>query len=194
MHGGCPQASQQLGKSRQSLGKASFLVQLHCRSATAHSSSGLGHRPLTAAARVRIPYGPSSPAWTRGIRLMLRVTRAGVVEEVHVVPPSVPLGSRRWTSAACRTRLGPRLCQASFDEVLPDDLSSFGTELVAWLPRVRHLNAELLLRSPAVLGYCLEAGNAPRCLVENAAQKRHDLKVGSDHTAEWSHFDSHALA
>ena len=27
-------------------------------SATAHSSSGLGHRPLTAAARVRIPYGP----------------------------------------------------------------------------------------------------------------------------------------
>ena len=26
--------------------------------ATAHSSSGLGHRPLTAAARVRIPYGP----------------------------------------------------------------------------------------------------------------------------------------
>jgi hypothetical protein len=25
---------------------------------TAHSSSGLGHRPLTAAARVRIPYGP----------------------------------------------------------------------------------------------------------------------------------------
>src|SRR5881396_1089317 len=25
----------------------------------AHSSSGLGHRPLTAAARVRIPYGPS---------------------------------------------------------------------------------------------------------------------------------------
>ena len=29
---------------------------------TAHSSSGLGHRPLTAAARVRIPYGPSLPA------------------------------------------------------------------------------------------------------------------------------------
>ena len=25
---------------------------------SAHSSSGLGHRPLTAAARVRIPYGP----------------------------------------------------------------------------------------------------------------------------------------
>src|SRR5207302_4449993 len=28
----------------------------------AHSSSGLGHRPLTAAARVRIPYGPFLPA------------------------------------------------------------------------------------------------------------------------------------
>ncbi len=27
----------------------------------AHSSSGLGHRPLTAAARVRIPYAPLSP-------------------------------------------------------------------------------------------------------------------------------------
>src|SRR5687768_1387178 len=33
-------------------------ASLHCPSTTAHSSSGLGHRPLTAAARVRIPYGP----------------------------------------------------------------------------------------------------------------------------------------
>jgi hypothetical protein len=29
----------------------------------AHSSSGLGHRPLTAAARVRIPYAPLRCAW-----------------------------------------------------------------------------------------------------------------------------------
>ena len=34
-------------------------LRLHCRGHdAAHSSSGLGHRPLTAAARVRIPYGP----------------------------------------------------------------------------------------------------------------------------------------
>ena len=32
---------------------------LHWPLRSAHSSSGLGHRPLTAAARVRIPYGPS---------------------------------------------------------------------------------------------------------------------------------------
>ena len=32
----------------------------------AHSSSGLGHRPLTAAARVRIPYGPSYVSLTHG--------------------------------------------------------------------------------------------------------------------------------
>src|SRR5262245_33195684 len=31
-------------------------ASLHWCLATAHSSSGLGHRPLTAAARVRIPY------------------------------------------------------------------------------------------------------------------------------------------
>ena len=30
-------------------------------SSRAHSSSGLGHRPLTAAARVRIPYAPFTP-------------------------------------------------------------------------------------------------------------------------------------
>ncbi len=35
------------------------VARLHCRGHDgAHSSSGLGHRPLTAAARVRIPYGP----------------------------------------------------------------------------------------------------------------------------------------
>ena len=50
------------GQAKESLGKAYGPVQLHCRSATAHSSSGLGHRPLTAAARVRIPYGPAFAA------------------------------------------------------------------------------------------------------------------------------------
>ena len=33
-------------------------LTLNCSLLAAHSSSGLGHRPLTAAARVRIPYGP----------------------------------------------------------------------------------------------------------------------------------------
>jgi hypothetical protein len=37
------------------LGRRPFATLPH---RTAHSSSGLGHRPLTAAARVRIPYGP----------------------------------------------------------------------------------------------------------------------------------------
>ncbi len=40
--------------------------------ATAHSSSGLGHRPLTAAARVRIPYGPSSASPWKNRKAPLR--------------------------------------------------------------------------------------------------------------------------
>ena len=36
----------------------------------AHSSSGLGRRPLTAVARVRIPYAPSYLAWLRGNRMV----------------------------------------------------------------------------------------------------------------------------
>ena len=42
---------------------------VHSLLATAHSSSGLGHRPLTAAARVRIPYGPFRARMDKGFRL-----------------------------------------------------------------------------------------------------------------------------
>ena len=65
---GCPPPPQQPASPRQSLGKAFRSVcqealgrgvSATLADATAHSSSGLGHRPLTAAARVRIPYGPS---------------------------------------------------------------------------------------------------------------------------------------
>ena len=47
---------------------------------SAHSSSGLGHRPLTAAARVRIPYGPSRRACHHGngfVTCVRRGTSAG---------------------------------------------------------------------------------------------------------------------
>ena len=46
---------------------------------TAHSSSGLGHRPLTAAARVRIPYAPlsESPA-NAGLFLLCGIARCTV--------------------------------------------------------------------------------------------------------------------
>jgi hypothetical protein len=40
---------------------------------SAHSSSGLGHRPLTAAARVRIPYGPFRRSQLRAYRMVTRV-------------------------------------------------------------------------------------------------------------------------
>ena len=44
---------------------------------TAHSSSGLGRRPLTAVARVRIPYAPLSPSPSREIRSTERFIRPG---------------------------------------------------------------------------------------------------------------------
>ena len=66
MRQGCAAPPQEQGTARQGLGKALLRSrQLDWRRATAHSSSGLGHRPLTAAARVRIPYGPSSSLPTR---------------------------------------------------------------------------------------------------------------------------------
>jgi hypothetical protein len=44
----------------------------------AHSSSGLGRRPLTAVARVRIPYAPPRPALVpRESQVIARVARAG---------------------------------------------------------------------------------------------------------------------
>jgi hypothetical protein len=56
---------------------------------TAHSSSGLGHRPLTAAARVRIPYAPFGASWLSGFGLATRVRR---VRRVRKYAPCVP----RW--------------------------------------------------------------------------------------------------
>jgi hypothetical protein len=53
---------------------------------SAHSSSGLGHRPLTAAARVRIPYGPFCCAWLRANRMVARVRRVRGAGNVHAVP------------------------------------------------------------------------------------------------------------
>src|SRR5512132_4371274 len=53
------------GHRPSSLGSAVATLGLR----RAHSSSGLGHRPLTAAARVRIPYAPSlrKPRKQRGL-------------------------------------------------------------------------------------------------------------------------------
>jgi hypothetical protein len=63
---------------------------------TAHSSSGLGHRPLTAAARVRIPYAPLVlAALTRG-------PRTGLGQ-----PPSPSICSAlAGTPASCRSASG----------------------------------------------------------------------------------------
>jgi hypothetical protein len=58
----------------------------------AHSSSGLGHRPLTAAARVRIPYAPFCCASLRGTGLVtwvrcVRDARNGSCGVPPVCPP-----------------------------------------------------------------------------------------------------------
>ena len=65
-----------------------FVARLSLR--RAHSSSGLGHRPLTAAARVRIPYAPFYCAWPRGNRIVTRVVPDRSVRNARVVPTSVP--------------------------------------------------------------------------------------------------------
>jgi hypothetical protein len=57
---------------------------------TAHSSSGLGHRPLTAAARVRIPYAPFYRAWPREKPMVTRSGAPGGVGNARVVPTLVP--------------------------------------------------------------------------------------------------------
>ena len=53
---------------------------------SAHSSSGLGHRPLTAAARVRIPYGPFRSAWLCDNRIAARVRGVRRAANAHAVP------------------------------------------------------------------------------------------------------------
>jgi hypothetical protein len=83
---------------------------------SAHSSSGLGHRPLTAAARVRIPYGPFYGSQSRGFRMVTRVRRVRDAAKAHVVPTPAPpqivvtLGARtvqsRRPSARRSSRVG----------------------------------------------------------------------------------------
>ena len=100
MSRGWPRPPQQQGTARQSLGKPSLRTrQLDWRGATAHSSSGLGHRPLTAAARVRIPYGPSSIAWLRGR------PHGSVGQACHYRPRALTRCSPRLIAA--RERPGP---------------------------------------------------------------------------------------
>jgi hypothetical protein len=85
----------------------------------AHSSSGLGHRPLTAAARVRIPYAPLCVTWLAGFgSTMCMATGRG---RAHVRPTALvahPATSSTtstggWSSSSSRTpttnvcRLGP---------------------------------------------------------------------------------------
>jgi hypothetical protein len=60
----------------------------------AHSSSGLGRRPLTAVARVRIPYAPFCRGSVRRFRVVERDRRARNAGDAHVVPTSVP--PREW--------------------------------------------------------------------------------------------------
>jgi hypothetical protein len=57
---------------------------------TAHSSSGLGRRPLTAVARVRIPYAPFAPAWLLENRMVERDGRVRRAGNARAVPPRVP--------------------------------------------------------------------------------------------------------
>jgi hypothetical protein len=59
----------------------------------AHSSSGLGHRPLTAAARVRIPYAPFSVTWLSRFRSTMRVIRDRQPAKARAVPTWVPTSS-----------------------------------------------------------------------------------------------------
>ena len=79
---------------------------LHLAVATAHSSSGLGHRPLTAAARVRIPYGPfpglaiSDLAQPCGF--LVRGSTGRRVAWVHGVCTERCVSSAPWTVRRCR--------------------------------------------------------------------------------------------
>jgi hypothetical protein len=56
----------------------------------AHSSSGLGHRPLTAAARVRIPYAPFYCSWLGQNRMVTRIRCAREAGNARAVPTWVP--------------------------------------------------------------------------------------------------------
>jgi hypothetical protein len=78
---------------------------------SAHSSSGLGHRPLTAAARVRIPYGPSYRSQPRGFRMVTRVRRVRGATNAHTVLPLVL--PRRVVRSDTRTILGRKKSSSS---------------------------------------------------------------------------------
>src|SRR5215211_2811589 len=55
----------------------------------AHSSSGLGHRPLTAAARVRIPYAPLDVTWLAAFGSTTRVICDSGAGYARAVPTPV---------------------------------------------------------------------------------------------------------
>jgi hypothetical protein len=61
----------------------------------AHSSSGLGRRPLTAVARVRIPYAPPRPPCLRKPRMVAWVRCARRAGNARGVPTPVPTSHSR---------------------------------------------------------------------------------------------------
>jgi hypothetical protein len=65
----------------------------------AHSSSGLGHRPLTAAARVRIPYGPYRCARSHGFGFTPCAGRVSFASKGRVVHHSVHTRTRGTVAA-----------------------------------------------------------------------------------------------
>src|SRR5437016_14534725 len=56
----------------------------------AHSSSGLGHRPLTAAARVRIPYAPLYSSLSAEFRSTMRTRVSEATGLDRAVPARAP--------------------------------------------------------------------------------------------------------
>src|SRR5438034_3951399 len=113
---------------------------------TAHSSSGLGHRPLTAAARVRIPYAPywislrnSRPevgstvrdCATSALRYALVWQTPGPARELRSPLSSSPCAHR--ASVGCELWPGPE-CRASREHSTP-----FGATAVKSLPIRSHL-------------------------------------------------------
>src|SRR6266542_4484632 len=86
----------------------------------AHSSSGLGHRPLTAAARVRIPYAPFYVTKCARFGLAERVICDRSAPKVRGVQTPVHtstrchLGATRWEQrlrATVRSRSGRLTCE-----------------------------------------------------------------------------------
>src|SRR4029453_10643881 len=68
----------------------------------AHSSSGLGRRPLTAVARVRIPYAPFYAALLLGNRMVTRDRRARDAGNARAVPIPVPTSEIVWRGNAVK--------------------------------------------------------------------------------------------